>query len=130
MIKLTMHHFMKTLSLSSTRGTSSEKLNLKLRLEALQTNRWWSKLCLFYKIVNNCLLTCPVIFLVLTEYITWDMQLIFQRLNLHILFKESNILSTVTKWNKSNNVYTQCGKLYFIYITSTKFYHKEHIHCT
>ena len=103
MMKLTMHHFIKSLSLSSTRGTSSENLNQKLYLEALQTKWWLSKLCLFYKIVYNCLLTCPAIFLVLTEFITRDMQLIFQRLNLHILLKESNIPSTVTKWNKSNN---------------------------
>ena len=103
MMKFTMHHFRKSLSLSSTRGTSSENLNQKLYLEALQTKWWLSKLCLFYKIVYNCLLTCPAIFLVLTEFITRDMQLIFQRLNLHILLKESNIPSTVTKWNKSNN---------------------------
>ena len=103
MMKLTMHHFIKSLSLSSIRGTSSENLNQKLYLEALQTKWWLSKLCLFYKIVYNCLLTCPAIFLVLTEFITRDMQLIFQRLNLHILLKESNIPSTVTKWNKSNN---------------------------
>ena len=103
MMKLTIHHFIKSLSLSSTRGTSSENLNQKLYLEALQTKWWLSKLCLFYKIVYNCLLTCPAIFLVLTEFITQDMQLIFQRLNLHILLKESNIPSTVTKRNKSNN---------------------------
>ena len=103
MMKLTMHHFIKSLSLSSTRGTLSENLNQKLYLEALQTKWWLSKLCLFYKIVYNCLLTWPAIFLVLTEFITQDMQLIFQRLNLHILLKESNIPSTFTKWNKSNN---------------------------
>ena len=35
------------------RGTSYEKLNQELGLETLQSRRWFRKLCLFYKIVNN-----------------------------------------------------------------------------
>ena len=35
------------------RGTSYEKLNQELGLETLQSRRWFKKLCLFYKIVNN-----------------------------------------------------------------------------
>ena len=35
------------------RGTSYEKLNQELGLEKLQSRRWFRKLCLFYKIVNN-----------------------------------------------------------------------------
>ena len=59
------------------RGTSYEKLNQELGLETLQHRRWFQKLCLFYKIVNNHLLTCSTIFPVLTEYITQGMQLMF-----------------------------------------------------
>ena len=35
------------------RGTSYERLNQELGLETLQSRRWFRKLCLFYKIVNN-----------------------------------------------------------------------------
>ena len=35
------------------RGTSYEKLNQELGLETLQSSRWFWKLCLFQKIVNN-----------------------------------------------------------------------------
>ena len=35
------------------RGTSYEKLNPELDLGTLQYRRWFRKLCLFYKIVNN-----------------------------------------------------------------------------
>ena len=37
----------------TVRGTSYEKLNQELDLETLQSRRWFRKLCLFYKIVNN-----------------------------------------------------------------------------
>ena len=37
----------------TVRGTSYEKLNQELGLETLQSRRWFRKLCLFYKIVNN-----------------------------------------------------------------------------
>ena len=35
------------------RGTSYEKLRQELVLETPQSRRWFKKLCLFYKIVNN-----------------------------------------------------------------------------
>ena len=35
------------------RGTSYEKLNQELGLETLQSRRWFRKLYLFYKMVNN-----------------------------------------------------------------------------
>ena len=37
----------------TVRGTSYEKLNQELDLETLQSRRWFRKLCLFYKIVDN-----------------------------------------------------------------------------
>ena len=35
------------------RGTSYEKLNQELGFEILKSRRWFRKLCLFYKIINN-----------------------------------------------------------------------------
>ena len=56
------------------RGTSHEKLNQELRLETLQSRRWFRKLCLFYKIVNNQSPSYLTLFPVLTEYMTRGMQ--------------------------------------------------------
>ena len=35
------------------RGTSREKIYSELGLESLQDRRWYRKLCVFYKILNN-----------------------------------------------------------------------------
>ena len=35
------------------RGTSTEKIHKKLRLESLKSRRWFRKLCHFYKIFNE-----------------------------------------------------------------------------
>ena len=35
------------------RGTSREKVDSELGLESLQDRRWYRKLCVFYKILNN-----------------------------------------------------------------------------
>ena len=39
--------------IGTIRGTSYKKLNQELGSETLQSRRWFRKLCLFYKIVNN-----------------------------------------------------------------------------
>ena len=50
--------------------------------------------------IINHLLACLTIFPVLTEYIAWRMQLIFQRWISNRLFKNSSIPSTITERNK------------------------------
>ena len=91
----------------TTRGTSYEKLNQELGLETLQSRRWFRKLCLFYKIVNN---QSPSY---LFDYIS-STDRIYNRRNAanvpriiskHNFLKNSYFPSTIIEWNKLDQVY-------------------------
>ena len=84
------------------RGTSYEKLNQELGLETLQSRRWFRKLCLFYKIVNN---QSPSY---LFDYIP-SIDKTYNRRNAanvtsikskHSFLTNSYIPSTIIEWNK------------------------------
>ena len=90
MVKLAMPHFIENVKpiqysaclaiTGAIRSTSYEKSNQELGLETFQSRRWFKRLSLSYKIVNNqYLFTCLTIFPVLTKYIIRGIQLMFQR---------------------------------------------------
>ena len=84
------------------RGASYEKLNQELSLETLQSSRWFKKLCLFYKIVNDQLPSYLFNYIPSTDSIYNTMNAgHFPRIkSKHTFFKNSYIPSTIIEWNK------------------------------
>ena len=84
------------------RGSSREKLYLELGLESLQCRRWYSKLCLFYKIFKE---NKPVYLFNLipsknSNYNTRNTDKITPFHTKHNFFKNSFFPSTVIEWNR------------------------------
>ena len=86
----------------TTRGTSYEKLNQELGLETLQSRRWFRKLCLFYKIVNNQSPSYLFDYIPSTDriYNTRNAADVPWIKSKHNFFKNSYIPSTIIEWNK------------------------------
>ena len=84
------------------RGTSYEKLNQELGLETLQSRRWFRKLCLFYKIVNNQSPSYLFDYIPSTDriYNTRNAADVPWIKSKHNFFKNSYIPSTIIEWNK------------------------------
>ena len=84
------------------RGASREKLYQELGLEPLQQRRWYRKLCLFFKILNN---RSPAYLFQLIpplnkSYTTRGSNKIPLFKTKHNFFKNSFFPSTVIEWNK------------------------------
>ena len=88
--------------MSTTRGTSYEKLNQELGLETLQYRRWFRKLCLLYKIVNNHSPSYLLDHIPSTDriYNTRNVANVPRMKSKHTFFKNSYIPSTINKWKK------------------------------
>ena len=86
----------------TVRGTSYEKLNQELDLETLQSRRWFRKLCLFYKIVNNQSPSYLFDYIPSTDriYNTRNAADVPWIKSKHNFFKNSYIPSTIIEWNK------------------------------
>ena len=92
---------------STTRGTSYEKLNQELGLETLQSRRWFRKLCLFYKIVNNQSPSYLFDYIPSTDriYNTRNAANVPRIISKHNFFKNSYFTSTIIEWNKLDQIY-------------------------
>ena len=86
----------------TTRGTLYEKLSQELGLETPQSRRWFGKLCLFYKIVNNQLPSYLFDYIPSTDriYNTRNAADVPWIKSNHNFFKNSYIPSTIIEWNK------------------------------
>ena len=84
------------------RGTSYEILNQELGLETLQSRRWFRKLCLFYKIVNNQSPSYLFYYIPSADriYNTRNAANVPRIKSKHTCFKNSYIPSTIIEWNK------------------------------
>ena len=84
------------------RGTSYEILNQELGLETLQSRRWFRKLCLFYKIVNNQSPSYLFYYIPSADriYNTRNAANVPSIKSKHTFFKNSYIPSTIIEWNK------------------------------
>ena len=84
------------------RGTSYEKLNQELGLETLQSRRWFRKLCLFYKIVNNQSPSYLFDYIPSTDrtYNTRNAANVPKIISKHNFLKNSYIPSRIIEWNK------------------------------
>ena len=79
-----------------------EKLNQALGLETLQSRRWFRKLCLFYKIVNNQSPSYLFDYIPSTDriYNTRNAANVPRIISKHNFFKNSYLPSTIIEWNK------------------------------
>ena len=79
-----------------------EKLNQALGLETLQSRRWFRKLCLFYKIVNNQSPSYLFDYIPSTDriYNTRNAANVPRIISKHNFFKNSYFPSTIIEWNK------------------------------
>ena len=82
--------------------TSYEKLNQELGSETLQSRRWFRKLCLFYKIVNNQSPSYLFDYIPSTDriYNTRNAANVPRIISKHNFFKNSYFPSTIIEWNK------------------------------
>ena len=82
--------------------TSYEKLNQELGSETLQSRRWFRKLCLFYKIVNNQSPSYLLDYIHSTDriFITRKAANVPRIISKHNFFKTSYFPSTISEWNK------------------------------
>ena len=84
------------------RGTSREKVYSELGLESLQYRRWYRKLCVFYKILNNMSpkYLSNIIPSTTRRYSSGnDNNIPLVRLN-NNYFRNTFFPSTITEWNK------------------------------
>ena len=83
-------------------GTSYEQLNQELGFETLQSRRWFRKLCLFYKIVNNQSPSYLFDYISSTGriYNTRNAANVPRIISKHNFFRNSYFPSTIIEWNK------------------------------
>ena len=84
------------------RDTSHETVNQELGLERLQSRRWFRKLCLYYKIVNNQSPSYLLDYIPSTDriYNTRNVANVPKIKSKHNFFENSYIPSAIIEWNK------------------------------